>query len=173
VPAHRPLGVVLGQNLVLTPPPTTHDRLGRPLIGPCLRWTRAVDKGGYGVMGNSDFGDTRLRRVHRVMYALANGLPIDGDWDDLDHLCRVECCASPAHLEEVTVGENNRRGDGNGYRDKIECINGHPFDLANTYRRKGGGRDCKTCRNDSHRRNYDPAKRSARYQARKLGRAAA
>ena len=28
----------------------------------------------------------------------------------LDHLCRVQACVNPAHLEPVTVAENQRRG---------------------------------------------------------------
>ena len=27
----------------------------------------------------------------------------------IDHLCRVRLCVNPAHLEEVTYGENLRR----------------------------------------------------------------
>ena len=76
MPAYRPIAVVLAANLRETPAPFTHDRLGRPLVGPCLIWTRATDSKGYGVVGNKDFGSTKLQRVHRVAYALAEGLPM-------------------------------------------------------------------------------------------------
>src|SRR3954462_9926255 len=49
MPAHQPLSVVLFNHLVITPCPLTHDRLGRPIVGPCLIWDRATDRHGYGV----------------------------------------------------------------------------------------------------------------------------
>lgn len=153
MPAYRPLRIALFSRLVITPAPFTHDRLGRPLIGPCLIWTGAVDSrgGGYGVIGNRDFGDTRVRRVHRVMYELFNG-PTDSE---LDHLCRISRCASPAHLEEVTHAENVRRGD-NGIHNRIKthCAQGHAYDEANTQWRPGGGRNCRQCHRESGQRRY-------------------
>jgi HNH endonuclease len=157
--AYRPLRIALFSRLVLTPAPFTHDRLGRPLEGPCLIWSAAKDRRGYGVIGNKDFGDKKIRRVHRVMYELFNG-PGAGE---LDHLCRVPACASPAHLEEVTHAENVRRGDnGIHQRSKTHCKRGHEFTPENTGRQRHG-RYCRTCNNDRNRAQYDAAKRRARY----------
>jgi hypothetical protein len=103
-------------------------------------------------MGNADFGSTTIQRTHRVAYALAHGIPLTElrSIPELDHLCRVTNCCAPAHLEEVTHGENVQRGDTaliNGAR--TECIRGHPFNEANTryYRRSDGGdgRACRVC----------------------------
>lgn len=165
MPAYRPLRIALFSRLVITPAPFTHDRLGRPLLGPCLIWNAATDRYGYGVIGNKDFGDTRIRRVHKVTYELFNG-PVQ---DELDHLCRVPACASPAHNEDVTHAENVRRGDdGLARRSLTHCLRGHLFDEANTYWPPRGGRTCRECVRGNRRHNYDPARERERKQRRKI-----
>lgn len=159
------------------PSPITTDRLGRPIIGPCRLWTRALDGKGYGAMGNRDFGSTKIQRVHRVAYALAHGVPLTDlrSIPELDHLCRVEHCCAPAHLEPVKHGENVRRGDVaaiNGSR--TECIRGHAFTPENTYtytNRSGGvGRGCRTCTTARNKARYDPIARRVRYRAERIER---
>jgi hypothetical protein len=170
MPLHRPIADVLAAHLRETPAPFTHDRLGRPLVGPCQIWTRAADSKGYGVVGNKDFGSAKIQRVHRAAYAVAEGIPLDRltEVPELDHLCRISLCAARPHLEAVTHRENIRRGDWhNGNASKIRCKNGHLFDEVNTHRRKDGSRDCRACHRELSRATYDPAKRAARYQARK------
>lgn len=71
----------------------------------CWLWTAALDRHGYGVFGVAKGRGSA--RAHRVAYELVNG-PIPGSLP-LDHLCRVRACVNPAHLEPVTVAENNRR----------------------------------------------------------------
>ena len=44
---------------------------------------------------------------------------------------------------------------------KTHCINGHPFDAENTYRRENGWRVCIECRRDRNR-GYKEAKRTGR-----------
>lgn len=154
MPAYRPIAVVLAAHLRETPAPFTHDRLGRPLVGPCQIWTRPPDSKGYGVVGNKDFGSTKLQRVHRVSYALAHEIPLDriAEIPELDHLCRISLCAQPTHLEAVGHAENIRRGDwGNSNASKTQCDHGHLFDADNTYWRPGGGRDCRACRRKRQR----------------------
>lgn len=89
---------------------------------------------------------------------------------ELDHLCRVTSCCAPKHLEPVTHGENIRRGD--LLRRKTEadaCSNGHRWTPESTYVRPDNGcRQCRECHRASGRKAYDPAKRAARYQAKKL-----
>jgi hypothetical protein len=100
--------------------------------------------------------------AHRYAYEQLVG-PIPAGLD-LDHLCRVRACVNPAHLEPVTRGENLRRGyAARGL--KSFCAQGHPFDEANTFQRKGGGRGCRTCRNKASRdkkREYRAAAKAAR-----------
>ena len=66
---------------------------------------------------------------------------------ELDHLCRVRHCVNPAHLEPVTTRENVLRSRGNPFTVnalKTHCVNGHPFDEANTYY-FGKWRQCRAC----------------------------
>jgi hypothetical protein len=124
--------------LITTPCPRTHDVLGRPIIGPCLIWIGPAVKG-YGYIGIK----RKTCKVYRVMYELFVG-PIK---DELDHLCCVTLCASPAHLEDVTTQENLRRADpGAWQRAKMHCPRGHPYNDANTQPINGGkGRNCRAC----------------------------
>jgi hypothetical protein len=165
----------MAERLRETPAPFATDRLGRPLIGPCLIWTNAaVDRRGYGVLGNREFGTTAIQRAHRAAYALREGIPLDQirTIPELDHLCRVTLCCSALHLEPVTHGENIRRGDLNkAKREATHCVNGHEFTAENTYvRPDNGSRQCKACHREGCRASYDPAKRAARYQAKMAAR---
>lgn len=74
----------------------------------CWLWTGRKQKNGYGRI----YWDKRMRVVHRVVYTLLvepipEGLVLDHVHD---RGCRHRLCCWPAHLEAVTVGENNRRG---------------------------------------------------------------
>jgi hypothetical protein len=74
---------------------------------------------------------------------------------ELDHLCCVNACVRPDHLEAVTKKENMRRRS----VSQTHCKHGHAFDDANTYRsRTHGRRSCRAC----NRRAV------ARYSARRL-----
>ena len=80
--------------------------LSRLIIEPetgCLIWPGACNSDGYGHM----FTAGRPQHVHRLMYEMFSA-PVPAGME-LDHLCRVRHCASPAHLEPVTHAENNRR----------------------------------------------------------------
>lgn len=91
----------------------------------------------------------RMRKVHRLMYVEMVG-PID---DELDHLCAVRLCASPAHLEDVTTRENLHRAVPWAFQvAKTHCPAGHPYDEVNTYWRKDHyGRRCRQCKRDRRR----------------------
>lgn len=70
----------------------------------CWLWTGAVDFSGYGTA----FYKRKQTRAHRASYEIHFG-PIPNGLT-IDHLCRVKCCVNPAHLEAVTLRENNLRG---------------------------------------------------------------
>ena len=66
-------------------------------------WTDAPNGAGYGTFKVGDVSEMAHRYVMILAgYSLTAGLTID-------HLCRVRLCVNPAHLEEVTYGENLRR----------------------------------------------------------------
>ena len=72
----------------------------------CWLWTDTPNNSGYGTF--SVKGITEM--AHRYSMILAGHVLTDGH--TIDHLCRVRLCVNPAHLEEVTYGENLRRAAG-------------------------------------------------------------
>ena len=114
---------------------TFWSKLGAPDVNGCRLWLGNVSRNGYGQVGGGVM-------AHRRSYEYAKGPIPDGL--ELDHLCRVRLCAEPSHLEAVTHGENVRRGNHAGRR-VTHCPQGHPYDAANTYVTKTGGRHCRAC----------------------------
>lgn len=124
---------------------TVRERiLSRLIIDPetgCLLWTGPVGANGYG----KTYDGSCTVLVHRLMHEWFIGPIPDGY--QVDHLCRVRHCASPAHLEAVTPSENKRRSVA-AQPVRTECRYGHPYDAVNTYwpPRPGALRQCKACR---------------------------
>lgn len=113
----------------------------------CWRWSRYVDRDGYGranVAGRS-YG------AHRAVYELTVG-PIPKGYQ-LHHVCEVRNCVNPTHLHPITPADHNRIRAA----AKTHCVHGHEYDERNTYRKPSGHRDCRKC----------GAARQRRYQARK------
>ena len=122
----------------------------------CLLWTGTVNRGGYGEVKIAN----RMRKVHRVMWEMFNGpLPLGLE---LDHLCRVRHCASPAHLEPVTRQVNTLRGQSPAavHAAKTHCPAGHEYDLLNTYF-DGRSRKCRICTRAAGKRYRDGQRREA------------
>lgn len=114
-----------------------------PSLGPCWFWLGAINHDGYGTFYISRRG---TEKAHRLAYKFTIGQIPEGL--QLDHLCRVRCCVNPSHVEVVTNRTNVLRGVGltAQWARQTHCINGHPFDLENTYIRKTGGRLCRACK---------------------------
>lgn len=125
-------------------------RFDQSKSGGCWPWTGGTGKAGYGLVSR---GRSRTRLLaHRVVYTILRG-PIPGELP-LDHLCRNRICVNPAHLEPVTVGENNRRGFGASgiHARQTHCVHGHEFTAENTAILPSGSRKCHACSRERDRR---------------------
>lgn len=100
-------------------------------VGECWPW-------GGSVMAKEGYGQFAGTTAHRLAYYFH----YDEVPDTVDHLCRTRWCQNPHHMENVTRGENTRRG----IVRRPACPKGHVYDEANTYIRPKGGRVCRACR---------------------------
>lgn len=100
----------------------------------CWLWQGPRNSKGYGFA----FGTSAHRTSYEWFVA-----PVIPDMHKsgfvIDHLCRVRHCVNPAHLDQVTVGENNRRAI--PYR--LTCKNGHPKSVGT--HGFGNNRTCALC----------------------------
>ena len=132
---------------------TILDRIDKNLIpepnSGCWLWMGACMGNGYGAIRVG----TKVTTVHRVMYMSRYGNVPEGM--ELDHKCRVRCCANPDHLEAVTHAENCRRGESKATPQSIaatiaakkaitHCPYGHEYSVMNTVIYHGS-RNCRTC----------------------------
>lgn len=128
-----------------------------PGPGGCLLWAGAKCRKGYGRFCVHDGERHRWLLAHRVAYALRHGFDALPRWEKgkggetltIDHVCRNASCVNADHLRVVTLAENSRDTSSAA---RASCVNGHPFDAANTYRDRKGARSCKTCRRAANRR---------------------
>lgn len=141
-----PLLTRISPRLVITECPREFDVEGRPIVGPCLIWTGGLHNGYGSVWVNEEQAS---RRIHRVMYQIFVGPIVN----QLDHLCRVPACASPAHLEDVTQEVNARRSV-HPPSTQTHCNRGHEYNETNTRYDQYGGyvqRVCRPCELDRSR----------------------
>lgn len=120
--------------------------LSRPDLGPCWLWKKSKNKRGYGKASKKGGG---WMLAHRAAYQLLIGPLAKGEVPD--HLCRVNDCVNPYHLDIVTNVENILRGFSQNAINakKTQCIRGHLLEGDNVYRyiRKGRPhRACNACR---------------------------
>jgi hypothetical protein len=134
-------------------------RVERGDPGDCWLWPGRTNADGYGTI---DVGGRAGRRVgvHRVAWQSENGpIPLGME---VDHLCRQRRCVNPSHLALATGAENKQRAMHASAVNaaKTECINGHPFDEANTIiirsRRDPtrSWRQCRACKKASEQMRY-------------------
>lgn len=131
----------------------------------CWFWIGANNGHGYGAFTINK----RQWPAHRfVMSVLYGERP---PTIHVDHLCRIQCCVNPRHLEYVSVRENARRGIKGVLT--THCPHGHEYTEANTQIRDGR-RYCRTCltARSSRRWLVEKAERKARRDARTAAKAA-
>jgi hypothetical protein len=112
----------------------------------CWLWKLTIGANGYGTYClPRDGGSSPRIGAHRWALGVALGRPVREDMDT-DHLCRNRTCVNPAHLEEVTRGENVLRGASCAADNarKSQCLNGHEFNPKNT-QYTARGRKCRVC----------------------------
>ena len=98
--------------------------------------------------------DNKTQLAHRVSYKLFVGeIPLG---KTIDHICRRPLCVNPEHLRPLTVKENIMAGNGIAVinKNKIACINGHPYTEENTLR-SNNRRWCKICKHSWDKKRYD------------------
>lgn len=123
------------------------DHITVNLLTGCWEWDGRIGTGGYGLLQAN-----RVRKLaHRASYEINVGPILDGL--QIDHLCRNRRCVNPKHLEQVTMQENVRRGEGVSARNarKTHCPYGHPYSGENLLVSPGGSRKCKICQNKNGR----------------------
>lgn len=115
---------------------------GVNLKGPCVRFTGARHRNGYGLLRCGG----QLLGAHRAAWLAFKG-PIPAGME-IDHLCRVKDCVNVDHLEVVTGAENRRRQAA----AITHCPQGHDYTDANTRVWIDGNghrhRNCRACAND-------------------------
>lgn len=102
----------------------------------CWVWSLTLTRRGYGKF----HCDGRWVQAHRGIYEAVYGPIPEGL--TVDHVCFNTACINPAHLQLLTLLENQRRQQSSF---ATHCKSGHPFDPTNTYIRKSGARQCRKC----------------------------
>jgi hypothetical protein len=129
----------------------------RGYVTPCWPWALSLLSNGYGRLTRA--GTTVM--AHRWVYERLRGPIPDGL--TLDHLCQVQECVNPDHLEPVTIRENILRGSGTSahHARKTHCLRGHGFTPENTAH-DGRGRICLECQRIRGRAAYVPTVKTPR-----------
>ena len=119
------------------------EKLLEPDANGCVPWGGTLADTGYGVL----WVNGRNVGAHRISVELSGREIPSGH--HVDHLCRNPRCVNPDHLEPVTPGENNRRGNTFAAANiaKTHCPKGHPLSEGNldSYSLRQGRRACQTC----------------------------
>ena len=117
----------------------------------CWLWIASQTRFGYGRIGRG--GRTEgWTTAHRFAWEKVIGPTTPGL--EFDHLCRRPPCCNPVHIEEVTKGENARRGK--QANSSGVCRSGrHPWVEGNILQ-DGRYQRCRECRNEWDRLRNNP-----------------
>lgn len=105
---------------------------------PCWEWQGCKTRAGYGQFKSDGRRGAKLSSPHRFAWEFFYGtIP---DLHEVDHRCRNRGCASPFHIEAVTLQENRRR-----HAETItHCRSGHELNEENA-QIVGTKRKCRIC----------------------------
>lgn len=105
---------------------------------PCWEWQGCKGKAGYGQFKIDGRRGAKRSSPHRFAWEFFYGAIPEGY--EIDHLCRNRACASPFHLEAVTLQENRKR------RSELitHCKKGHELNESSALI-KGNLRRCRIC----------------------------
>lgn len=114
------------------------------------------------------------RIAHRIAWQLYIG-PISKGMCVL-HKCDVPNCINPKHLFLGTQADNindmHEKGRAHRSQKQTHCVNGHPFNEKNTFKKENGTQGCKRCRSDAQLRykakNLEYVRKYQRERAMKL-----
>ncbi len=130
---------------------TTLERFRSHVVadGKCLRWTGAVDSGGYGW-----FRADGTARAHSWAFRHYIG-PVPEGQHVTHPLARLGRCIGPAcvkhtHLRAMTPRDSILASAGVGRRNanKVACPKGHRYTPDNTKPNRLTGRSCRRCHRD-------------------------
>jgi hypothetical protein len=133
---------------------------------PCKIWVGAKNRKGYGQKRIKG----KLWIVSRLEYTRAHGEIPSGVC--VLHRCDNPSCWEISHLFLGTHQDNaddKMKKNRHTTKNRVHCKFGHTFSEQNTRTRPDGARQCRICERECMRKNYDPAKRHARYLAKKKG----
>ena len=115
----------------------------------CWEWIGPITERGY---GRIHIGNHKYSSAHR--YSLGMVEKLDPELV-IDHKCRNRSCVNPKHLRQVTQYVNtieNSKSVGATNKIKTHCKYGHEFTKENTGINCNGGRWCKICNKERHRK---------------------
>lgn len=130
-----------------------YAKISRCTDSGCWIWTGA--KSGFHKPGIPRYGSTYFMgkqiRVHRAMYALANGIDARFSGGDVCHSCDNPSCVNPNHLFLASHKDNMLDASEKGRiknqnTAKTHCKRGHEFSVENTLVGSTGYRECRMCK---------------------------